>query len=156
MAILFYLKRDPYGWLSNFSPHGIEMRGRVWPTVEHYYQAQKFAGTDRERQIHEAPNPGTAKAMAHERSHPVRADWEAVKYGVMREAVLKKFETHTDLREALLATGDEALVENAPDDYYWGCGADATGENNLGKILMEVRSMMRGRAGQTVAADRGP
>jgi ribA/ribD-fused uncharacterized protein len=64
----------------------------------------------------------------------------------MREAVLRKFETHPDLREALLATGDEELVENAPDDYYWGRGADGSGANHLGKILMEVRSLLRSRA----------
>jgi ribA/ribD-fused uncharacterized protein len=146
MAILFYLKRDPYGWLSNFSPHDIEMKGRFWQTVEHYYQAQKFAGTAYEEEIRQAPNPSTAKAMAHDRTRPIRADWDAVKLDIMRQAVRKKFETHTDLRGALLATGDEALVENAPDDYYWGCGADGTGQNNLGHVLMEIRSILRGQA----------
>ena len=64
----------------------------------------------------------------------------------MEAAVLRKFETHPDLRALLLATGDEELVENAPDDYYWGRGADGTGANTLGKILMHVRSLLRGRA----------
>jgi hypothetical protein len=43
----------------------------------------------------------------------------------------------------LLGTGDEELVENAPGDYYWGCGADGSGRNMLGRILMEVRSGLR-------------
>jgi N-glycosidase YbiA len=30
-------------------------------------------------------------------------------------------------------------VENAPGDYYWGCGANGSGKNMLGKILQEVR-----------------
>jgi N-glycosidase YbiA len=38
-----------------------------------------------------------------------------------------------------LATGDEEIVENAPEDYYWGCGADGSGQNKLGQILMRVR-----------------
>jgi ribA/ribD-fused uncharacterized protein len=143
--VYFYLKRGPYGWLSNFSPHGIEMKGYFWPTVEHYYQAQKFAGTDYEDQIRQAPNPSSAKALAHARGHLRRADWNAIKYDTMHQAVLRKFETHTDLCQALLATGSEPLIENAPDDFYWGCGADGTGQNNLGKILMEVRSILRGR-----------
>jgi ribA/ribD-fused uncharacterized protein len=146
MTILFYLKRDPFGWLSNFSLHPIEMKGRLWPTVEHYYQAQKFAGTDYEEQIRQAPNAGTSKDMAHDGSHAVRADWDAVKYPIMQEAVLKKFQTHADLWAALLATGDEELVENSPDDYYWGRGSDGTGANNLGRILMEVRSLLRQRS----------
>jgi ribA/ribD-fused uncharacterized protein len=147
MTILFYLKRDPFGWLSNFSPHAIEMKGLVWPTVEHYYQAQKFAGTEHEERIRQAPFPLEAKTLAHDGSQAIRADWDAVKLGVMREAVRTKFETHPDLREALLATGDEELMEDAPDDYYWGRGADGTGANHLGKILMEVRSLLRNRGG---------
>lgn len=63
----------------------------------------------------------------------------------MRRAVLRKFETHRALRDLLLSTGHEEIVENAPGDYYWGCGADGTGKNMLGKILMEVREALRSR-----------
>lgn len=151
MTILFYLNRDAFGWLSNFSPHAIEMKGLVWPTVEHYYQAQKFVGTEHEELIRGFPNPSTAKLLAHDGSRPVRADWDAVKDGIMREAVRRKFETHADLRAALLATDEEELVEEAPDDYYWGRGADGTGANTLGQILMEVRSLLRDCAGGRTA-----
>ena len=61
----------------------------------------------------------------------------------MRQAVRAKFETHVDLRVELLGTGDEELVENAPRDYYWGCGRDGSGRNMLGRILMEVREALR-------------
>lgn len=37
-------------------------------------------------------------------------------------------------------------MENAPRDSYWGCGADGSGKNVLGKILMEVRATLRARA----------
>jgi hypothetical protein len=61
----------------------------------------------------------------------------------MRKAVLRKFETHKDIREVLLSTGDELIVENSPIDYYWGCGKDGSGKNRLGEILMEVREILR-------------
>ena len=64
----------------------------------------------------------------------------------MRKAVLAKFETHADLRELLLGTGDEKLIEKTTDDKYWGCGTDGTGKNRLGQILMEVRATQRSRA----------
>src|SRR5215470_11748234 len=44
--ILFYRVGEPYGGFSNFSPHPVELNGRRWPTSEHYFQAQKFAGTE--------------------------------------------------------------------------------------------------------------
>ena len=56
-------------------------------------------------------------------------------------------EAHADIRTLLLDTGDEVIVENAPRDYYWGCGADGSGKNRLGEILMEVRAILRGRGG---------
>jgi ribA/ribD-fused uncharacterized protein len=61
----------------------------------------------------------------------------------MRRAVFKKFITHPHIREILLITGDEMLIENSPTDYFWGCGANHTGENHLGKILMSVRAEIR-------------
>ena len=44
--ILFYRVNEPYGELSNFAPFPFELKGKRWPTAEHYFQAQKFAGTD--------------------------------------------------------------------------------------------------------------
>jgi ribA/ribD-fused uncharacterized protein len=61
----------------------------------------------------------------------------------MYQAVLKKFQTHRQLHDLLLGTGDEELIENAPSDYYWGCGKDGTGQNKLGHILMRVRAELR-------------
>ena len=81
--------------------------------------------------------------MGRDRKRPLRADWEEVKDDVMRKAVLKKFKTHAEIREILLTTADEKIVENAPGDYYWGCGKDGSGKNILGKILMEVREELR-------------
>ena len=64
-AVEFYKTWNEWGALANFSPHPIRMaegpgdraspassssqpqhtgQHRLWPTVEHYYQAQKFAG----------------------------------------------------------------------------------------------------------------
>jgi len=144
MAIIFYSVREsPYGCFSNFSAHPFELDGKLWPTSEHYFQAQKFAGTSSEEEIRRAQGPMRAATMGRNRHRPLRPDWDAVKDDIMRRAVRRKFETHSDIRTILLATGDEEIVENAPRDYYWGCGADGTGNNVLGKILMDVREELR-------------
>jgi len=140
MAIRFYTKNDEYGDFCNFSMHGFELDGKYWLTVEHYFQAQKFAGTEFEEPIRLASNSNEAKKLGRENSEKMRVDWEYVKYDVMFKAVLRKFQTHEMLLKRLLNTGDEVLIESAPNDYFWGCGKDGTGQNNLGKILMKVRS----------------
>jgi ribA/ribD-fused uncharacterized protein len=146
MTIYFYSNRDPkHGCFSNFSAHGITLKGKWWPTTEHYFQARKFAGTEHEEKIRLAPSPKRAATMGRDRSRPLRRDWEKVKDDIMREAVLAKFEQRADIREALLSTGDEDIVENAPRDYYWGCGQDGSGKNMLGIILVETRAILRER-----------
>lgn len=146
MAIYFYgVSEKPYGCFSNFAAYPFELDGVIWPTTEHYFQAQKFAGTEHVEELRAVTSPMVVARMGRSRSRPLRADWNEVKDDVMRRAVLRKFETHADIRELLLGTGDEELVEKTSDDYYWGCGTDGTGKNMLGKILVEVREELRGR-----------
>lgn len=146
MTIYFYgARHKPYGCFSNFSPHGFERDGVWWPTSEHYFQAQKFAGTSFADLIRQAPTPREAAKLGRRRSLPLRHDWEVIKDQVMLAGILCKFETHADIRAVLLATGEELLAENAPRDYYWGCGADGSGQNKLGQVLMTVRTLLRRR-----------
>jgi ribA/ribD-fused uncharacterized protein len=146
MTIYFYKVWQPYGCFSNFSLHSIEMQNTLWATVEHYYQAQKFVGSSDEEiipLIHQASTPEEAAALGRCSTRQIRSDWEIVKTQVMREAVFKKFFSHLDIREILLSTGSQLLVEDSPNDYFWGCGENKTGQNHLGQILMSVREELR-------------
>jgi ribA/ribD-fused uncharacterized protein len=145
-TIHFYGTRADYGCFSNFYAAPIRLKGKTWRTSEHYFQAQKFAGTDREEEIRQAKSPTVAARMGRSRKHPLRRDWESVKDAVMREVVLAKFTQHDDLRAILLGTGDALLVEHTEKDNYWGDGGDGSGKNRLGHILMSVRAELRRQA----------
>ncbi|PAX54602.1 NADAR family protein [Brunnivagina elsteri] len=139
MTIYFYSTNEEYGAFSNFSHHGIELDRLWWITTEHYFQSQKFEDTAYREKIRTAATPKIAAELGRSRKMPLRKDWEEVKDLIMYKAVLKKFQTHQQLQELLLSTLDEEIIENAPGDYYWGCGKDGSGKNILGKILMDVR-----------------
>ena len=141
--ILFYRVNEPHGEFSNFSPHPIELKGMVWPTSEHYFQAQKFAGTEHEEAVRLAKSPMVAARMGRSRKRPLRADWETVKDDIMREALLAKFTQHAALRSLLLETDDAEIVEHTKNDRYWGDGGDGSGLNRLGQLLMELRAQLR-------------
>ncbi|MBW4644457.1 MAG: NADAR family protein [Goleter apudmare HA4340-LM2] len=143
MTIYFYSTREQYGCFSNFSPHGFVLDDLYWSTSEHYFQAQKFIGTPHVEKIRLVKTPKDAAKMGRERTRPLRPDWEEVKDDIMRKAVLCKFATHADIREILFSTGNAEIIENSPIDWYWGCGADGSGKNMLGIILMEVRERLR-------------
>lgn len=142
--IKFYRVRDQYGEFSNFARYPIKLKEKIWPTSEHYFQAQKFAGTEHEEAIHQAASPMIAARMGRSRKRPLRPDWEEVKDDIMRQAVLAKFSQHADLKALLLGTGEAQLIEHTKNDSYWGDGGNGRGKNMLGKILMEVREKMRG------------
>src|SRR4051794_33998401 len=111
-TIKFYKLNEPYGEFSNFSPYPIELNGRVWPTSEHFFQAQKFADTEHEEAIRQAKSPMIAARMGRSRARPLRPDWEATKDAVMRAALEAKFGQHQSLRSLLLGTGDAELIEH--------------------------------------------
>lgn len=140
--IHFYRVDDLYGFFSNFSAHPVWIGGLRWPTTEHYFQAQKFAGTPDAEAIRGAASPMQAAKMGRDRMRPLRPDWDTVKLEVMREALRAKFTQHPDLHAALLATGDALLVEHTGNDRFWGDGGDGKGKNWLGKLLMELREML--------------
>ena len=142
-TIHFYRVGDEYGYFSNFAAFPIDLDGRTWPTSEHYFQAQKFESQEHQDAIRQTPSPMIAARMGRDRNKPLRRDWEAAKVSIMRKAVHAKFAQHPQLREQLLATGDAQLVEHTERDSYWGDGGDGSGQNMLGRILMEVRNELR-------------
>lgn len=141
-VIRFYLVNEAYGCFSNFAAYPIEMDGQIWPTSEHYFQAQKFAGTAHVEEIRLTLSPMVVARMGRDRKRPLRADWDCVKDDIMRQAVLAKFTQHPDLRETLLATGDAQIIEHTANDNYWADGGDGSGRNMLGVILMEIRERL--------------
>lgn len=140
-TIYFYRTKDTYGDFSNFASFPIELDGMVWPTSEHYFQAQKFVGQPFVDAIRAEISPMKAAQMARQQ-HGLRSDWDAVKEDVMRKALYAKFTQHRSLRALLLGTGAAVLVEQTKNDSYWADGGDGTGMNRLGILLMELRSQL--------------
>lgn len=147
---------EEHGFLSNFFPvpHGIPVICgctppiTVAPTVEHAFQSLKTENVDECLAILLAPTPGKAKRLGQRCT--LRPDWNLMRIAVMQKLLADKF-SFTELGERLLATGDAELIEgNTWGDTFWGCvqidGA-WVGENNLGKLLMELREKLRNEGG---------
>ncbi|MCD7809542.1 MAG: NADAR family protein [Erysipelotrichaceae bacterium] len=132
--------RDEYDFLSNFYRVDIEYEGIIYPTVEHAFQALKTLDNDERLKISLLDTPTEAKRAG--RKVTLRSDWEDVKLDIMKELIMIKFHDPI-LKEKLLNTKDAILIEgNTWNDYYWG-ECKGKGQNHLGKILMEVRDMIK-------------
>jgi len=145
-AILFYKTNDPYFEFTNFAKFPIKIDDKVWPTSEHYFQAQKFSPKypDLVEQVRQFSKPREAFDAARTYKEYVRNDWQDIKESIMKKALFAKFTQHQKLTELLLATGDRGLIENSPYDNYWGNGGSGgSGQNRLGILLMELRTELR-------------
>ena len=115
-VINFYSVNDDYGEFSNFAAFPITLQGKRWPTSEHYFQGQKFQNPAHREEIRKAKSPMIAARLGRDRKKKLRRDWESVKVGVMRAALVGKFTQHEDLTTPLLETDDSKLVEHTTDD----------------------------------------
>lgn len=134
--------RGPRFFLSNFFPCPVEVDGIVYPTSEHAFIAAKCLDpADRmgvllfsAEQVNEAKRFG--------RKVKLRPDWDAIRIQVMRDILCAKFTQNPILGLRLIQTYDEHLVElNTWGDRFWG--VDGTGENHLGRLLVDVRSELQ-------------
>ena len=154
--VLFYKLAGPHGSFGNFSKHPIEYKGLKGKTSEHLFQAMKFY-PDHPDLVQMVLDKGTPKESAlagRDKSLPLRKDWELIipsymdgtpirktKDLIMYEILKEKFTAYPELTELLISTRGKVIIEDSPIDYYWGWGADHTGINMLGMILMFVRDV---------------
>ncbi|CDQ41859.1 NADAR family protein [Virgibacillus salexigens] len=145
--IRFYSRSKKYFEFSNFSNNGFtihnEFTGNLfYPTVEHYFQSLKFLDHSYSEKVRTASTPGEAKRLGKSRQYPIRNDWDDTRLYVMMTAVEAKFSQNPELEKMLVDTGDAVLIEDSPYDYFWGAGKNNTGQNMLGKLLMNYRDKL--------------
>ena len=132
---------EQYDFLSNFYPCKITVGDLTFNSVEAAFQASKTSDVNVRRQFVDL-TPSEAKRLG--RRVDLRDDWEDVKVDVMESLLRQKFsDKNPGLKEKLLTTGDDDLVEgNWWNDRFWGV-CRGVGENNLGKLLMKIRGELR-------------
>jgi len=136
--------KGEFRWMSNFWPAKVKLDGVNYPTTEHAYQAAKTTDPDTRAEIAAVPadKAGKTKRLGKKiQNNPdlLRPDWDNIKVSVMEDLLRQKFKDPI-LKKFLLDT-DEAHIEetNTWGDTFWGV-CKGKGENNLGKLLMQIRN----------------
>ena len=128
--IKFYKVHDEYGFMSNFAPYPFSDGSKIWPTSEHYFQAQKFLVPEIQEKIRQIASPMDAALEGRNRQNPLRSDWEEIKDGVMLQALRMKFSQNPEIAKELLATIDAIIIEHTQHDAYWADGEMALGRTS--------------------------
>jgi len=141
---------EEYAFLSNFYPATIIFEGIRYQTLEHAFVASKTLDKQFRKKIAKLPakDAGLAKAMG--RKCKLRPGWEEIKIRMMKDFLTQKF-NQEPFKTKLLDTADQELIEgNYHHDNFWGdcicekCDEKILGENNLGKLLTELREKLKG------------
>ncbi len=160
---VFFYEQDFYV-LSNFSSFTLQWKGIRFDTSEAAYHWEKFDRKDLENyvnhwdddkdkllgqcvelqfEISHSDSAHAAFKLAEKHKHMRRPDWDNVKIDIMRQILWAKVQQHEYVRRKLLATGTRELVENSHRDSYWGWGPNRNGQNQLGKLWMEIRKVLQ-------------
>lgn len=143
--------------LSNFAKAEFTMDGFHFTSSEQaymFYKACYFNDDQAAISIMQAEHPAECKRIGRRVKGFDYSRWMLVCNDVMKTVCYEKFKQNPDLRDILVATGHRMLAEAAPKDFYWSIGMSKdntqalnedlwVGQNNLGKILMEVRDELR-------------
>ena len=130
-----------FHYLSPFSAHRIEIWGEVFPTAEHAYQASRVLPGPERDIIKHAPSPMDAwrEGQKYYKNRNDLAVPGFDKLAVMEEIFRAKLSQHPDIADILRESADAELLKVWPTDYFWGTGADGSGENQMGKLWMKLR-----------------
>lgn len=131
--------RGEYAGFSSFALCQVIMDQVEYPSVEHAYQAAKTLNKN-ERDLFLGKNVNAGRAKRLGRTITIRSDWEDIKINVMKDLCRQKY-NNPKYRELLLSTGNALIQEgNNWGDRFWGVDLQSgVGDNNLGRIIMDIR-----------------
>ncbi len=126
-------------YFSCFSGHMVEYAGMLYTTAEHAYHCQRYTAAEIIREIQTARSAFLAWEVSQKYKSQQIENWDVKKSEVMEGILRAKLSQHTDVRQALLDSGEMIIVKNHPLDVFWGNGVGGLGQNELGKLWMKLR-----------------
>lgn len=137
MAIVGF--RGRYYWLSNDYLTKVEWEGVVYPSVSHAFAASGTNDVNVRERIRLAEDFSTVREL--ERMMTKNYAVEMNRIDILAQLIRLKF-TVPELRKGLKNTKEQLLVHhNERGDTIWGV-CNNRGYNLLGRVLMEVRSLV--------------
>ena len=153
-TVSFFTKNSP---LSNFHACQISMNDVMYTSAEQCYAHQAaifFGDADSAETIMSQKEPYDHKKSFRKIKGFNKEIWYKDKaVDVMKTVLVAKFSQNKELGQLLKNTEDKVIGEANPTEFFLGIGLslwnkDAkdktlwTGDNNMGKLLMEVRSII--------------
>ena len=137
--------------LSNFYPCALKWKGVEYASAEHIYQAEKAEQNNRPEVAAEIQASETAlEAKQLGKQVYAQKNWDVEHENLMYKILESKLNQLKSVRELLVSSKDNLIVESVPNEYHWSNGLSkfATvntnpekwpGQNVLGNMWMSIR-----------------
>ena len=152
------LFRSGFSPLSNFHPRSpFTYIGVNYCCGEQYYQASKathFKDHEAWKKIMGTRKPREMKQIGYEIKGYDHEEWKKIAPGIAYEGIEQRFQQNKSALELLLKTNCAIIAEATEHDRFWATGIDIndeavlnpmnwTGQNHMGKMLMQLRDEMK-------------
>ena len=150
--------KEPYyfygGYCSQWYPSKFEYKGVTYTSAEQWMMAMKALCMKdylSYTKIMNSTDPKYMKQVGRNMKNYDDKKWSEQRYDVVVFGNFLKFNQNIELREWLINTKDQLIVEASPIDKIWGIGLSVKdayagkkwqGDNLLGKAIMEVREKL--------------
>lgn len=111
----------------------------MYKTAEHAYQALRVV-PGAQTEIRKARSPLEAWRIGQRCKEEGKLVPNFDKLALMEVIFRAKLAQHPDIAKVLQMSGTRELLKVYDVDYFWGTGADGTGENQMGKLWMKLRA----------------
>ena len=117
-----------------------------YPSFEHALLASKFKNDDKKQEVRALSQIKDVKRLISKekgKTSVLYADWTDRCISVAEMLLLDKFIRNRKLKGQLMKTGRRALIfKNDFGDLFWGVDDQLKGQNQLGKLLEKVRTVI--------------
>lgn len=152
MTIIIGKVKEEHGCWGNMFPLPVSHKEKIYRTTEALFQVLRFSDEKIQEEIKNEKSPMGAKFVAKKYKEfmtilPMSKD----DIENMKICLCLKLEQHSYLKNELIKTGDELIVEDCTrrkrgSGLFWGAAFENNtwiGQNWLGKLWMEIRNQIR-------------
>lgn len=114
---IFFYENDFYVF-SNFSSFAIEKYGKIWPTSEHLYHAEKFSDPVIREQIRNARSAHDSFKIAQENKDKYHSNWDDIKLSVMKTILYDKIFQHSYVKKNCIILCNSRNKQRSRSNFF--------------------------------------
>jgi len=130
------------------SEREIILEEHTWASAEHYLHSMLAGNHELAVKTRDAETALVAYKLNKPWYRSKKRGWKNLRRVYMTRALYTLVQMYPQVKQFLLDTGEQLIIESSLYDHYWGIGRDQRGENMTGRVWMDIRTKLRKDSGR--------